>query len=308
MRYLLLAIIGLSFLNSSKAQVQPFTQICQVTVDTSCTHNIVVWQRADQISTTPIDSIRIYRRTILGQDSLIATVDYDSLSEYHDMTANVDAKAWMYRIQGVDDNGQVGPMSLPHRTIHFKVMDNGSGNLHLMWTPYIGHAVDYYDCWRDSSGVTSFNLVNTTSTGTDTSWWDNSTPMSWQDLWYKVDVQWPVSCESTRANHNTTRSNRTQPAFDTTGLDINIQSLTEFAMFPNPVSGNVQLMFSSLTWDPIQIEILDYSGRIVYRHNPFKMLGQFNENIDLSHLTNGMYLVRIANSTKQISKQLIVNH
>ncbi len=283
----------------------PITEICMVTVDTGHTHNVVVWEKASQISTVGIDSMRIYRRTVLGMDSLIATVDYDSLSEYHDHNVNVNLKGYMYRIEGIDNLGVVGNKSAPHRTIHFAVIDNGSGNLHLEWSPYIGHTVNSYECWRDSLGSTQYQSVNTTSTANDTTWWDNNTPMSWANLWYKVDVPGFVSCESTRANHNTTRSNKTQP-ISGTPVDVEENSLQELHVYPNPSNDKFYYQFSSLTWEPITISVMDLSGKQVLETKYIKVSGQYRNEIDLSNMPSGMYFLRISNSSKTLNKKLLL--
>ncbi len=297
----------LLFFGSLAFSQGPITEICLVTVDTGHTHNVVVWERASQSSTAGIDSMRIYRRTVLGMDSLIGTVDYDSLSEYHDYGVNVNLKGYMYRIAGVDTLGVEGQKSAPHRTIHFSVIDDGSGNLHLEWSKYIGHPVPSYECWRDSVGGSSaYQSVNSTATGNDTTWWDNNTPVAWANLWYKVDVPWTISCESTRANHNTTRSNKTQPISGSpVGIDQN--SLLELHVYPNPSSDQFFYEFSSISWEPITISVMDMSGKTITETKYLKVSGQYRSHIDLSDMPKGMYFLRISNSTKTLSKKLMLH-
>lgn len=310
MRKTLYILPLLMFLMTStllNAQIGPITQICLVTVDSTMTHNVVVWERASQSSTIPIDSMRIYRYTPSGNDSLIATVDYDSLSEYHDYAADPNLRAYTYRISGVDDNGLEGMLSTPHRTIHLTVTDNGSGNLHMAWSPYIGQSVPSYQCWRDSvTSQTIDDLVNSTSSGFDTSWWDNSTPQNWNNLWYKVDVAWSITCTSTRANnHNTTRSNRTQPTSGPTGI-LNGPTLVHLDVYPNPVSDMVNIKFSSTVWERTYISIYDINGREVQRTGPFRVQGQYVRDIDVSSLEPGMYSLVVRNGYTSVSKRLVV--
>jgi hypothetical protein len=283
-------------LNFSNWAQGPITEICLATVDTTSTYNIITWERSAQSSTLAIDSMLIYRRVIGGNDSLIATVEYDSLSEYHDMTANPNLRAYMYRIAGKDIAGTVGPMSLPARTIHFVVVENAMGEFWLKWTPYVGKPIDFYQCWDLVQGSAP-DLINSTSNNTDTAWsFSGAVPQT--DYEMKVDVSWTSGCTSTKANHNTTRSNQAGGLFvgdDASGVDEN--SIQEVYFAPNPTSGNSTLVFSSLSWSPIKVSIMDMQGRIVYRQAPIKVLGQYTMDLDLSGLSNGLYNVIIDNGT-----------
>lgn len=302
-KYLLVLLAAFTF-QTIKAQ-GPITEICVVTVDTTFDHNIIVWERASQISAAGIDSMRIYTVTAVGADSLIATVDYDSLSEYHHMQADVDLHEWTYRIQGVDTLGVAGSLSVPHTTIHFTVTDNSSGNLFLEWTPYIGHTVDYYDCWMDSTGATNFDLINTTGSGAVTDWWHNTIPSTWQNTNYMVDVQWSISCTSTRAPHNSTRSNKTKPVAGPVSAKGN-PTLSSLKVYPNPSNGQFNLSFSSLNWEDTFIKVIDMTGKVVMTLPTVKVLGTYNTQIDMSQLSDGIYTVSIQNQYYNLSKRLVL--
>lgn len=293
------SLIGLS---------QPIAEICLVTVDTTSTSNIIVWERSSQISLYPIDSMKIYRLTDAGTDSLIATVDYDDLSEYEDTSASPMLKPYAYKIAAVDSLGVEGPKSPMHKTIHHMVLDNGTGNLHLVWTEYVGVPIDNYVCWRDSNNSSTFQNVNQTPDGNTFAWWDNSTPQQWADLWYKVDVIWSYSCTSTRANHNVTRSNKTQPASGILNIDAPEKSLSHFTLYPNPADGMLWVKFSSSIWEVTTFTIYDGTGRAVENRTIGKLLGQFNDGIDISHLSNGVYTAVVENGQSRIQKRFIVSH
>lgn len=291
--FALLAIISLFSFNST-AQVGPVTQICLVTVDTASTHNIVVWERADQISINPIDSMYIYRRTLGGNDSLIAVVDYDSLSEFHDPDADPNLKGWTYRIAGKDVAGVLGSMSAPARTIHFILVENTSGELWLKWSPYIGKAIDFYQCWDMTQTPQTPNLVNSTIDDQDTSWLFTSAVPGTYEM--KVDVSWVAGCTSTKANHNTTRSNQATGIFSGTGgVSVEERELQEVFASPNPTNDIVRVTFSSTTWTPISIKVLDIHGRIVQTYPEMKVIGQYYQDVDLSELSPGIYNVLLDN-------------
>lgn len=300
MRFLrtFLFILALSVLGSNFAQVAPITQICLVTVDTSLTHNVIVWERADQYSPSGIDSMYIYRRVPGSGDSLIAVIDYDTLSEYHDTTANPNLKPYLYRIAGKDVLGQLGPQSLPHTTMHFIAIENGLGEFWLKWTPYIGATIDYYQCWDMTQNAQTPNLINATADDQDTSWmFSGATPGTYE---MKVDVSWVGGCTSTKANHNTTRSNKATGIFTDSGgstSSISEEPLQEVFLTPNPTSDVTRLTFSSTTWHPIKIKVMDINGRIIREYAEVKVLGQYFQDIDLSEFSPGIYNILLDNGT-----------
>lgn len=304
----LFLLLGVLSFQKSVAQVAPYTEICLVTVDTALDHNVVVWERSSQISVYPIDSILVYRVTLGGSDSLIATVEYDSLSEYHDTAANPNLHAYGYRIAGKDVNGNIGPLSAPHSTIHFILVQNQAGEFWLKWTPYIGNTVDFYQCWDMTQTPSQPNLINTTSNGTDTSW--NFTGAQFGGYDMKVDVGWSVGCTSSelKANHNTTRSNQASGSFvdiaagiDNHGFENDIQ---EVIIAPNPMDESFKLTFSSLSWTPIDISIYDVNGRVVKTLSPVKVLGQYSLEIDMSDLDAGMYNL-VMNNGRLYSRRIM---
>ncbi len=297
MKFKLFSIVICSFLLNISSWAQgPITEICLVTVDTTSTFNIIAWERSAQISTLDIDSMQVYRRTLGGNDTLIATVAYDSLSEYHDTTANPNLRAYTYRIAGKDISGVVGPLSLPARTIHFVLVENLQNEFWLKWTPYIGRPIDYYQCWNLVPGF-SPDLINATSNNSDTAWnFGSAVPLT--DYEMKVDVSWTSGCTTTKANHNTTRSNHAAGIFlgdESVGVGEN--SIQEIFLSPNPANGNATLVFSSLSWDPIEVYIIDMQGRVVYRQMPIKVLGQYKMELNLYDLASGLYNVIIDNGT-----------
>ncbi len=289
-----LSLLGILFSNINFSQ-GPVTEICLVTVDTTSTFNIIAWERASQTSTLAIDSMLIYRRSLGGVDSLIATVEYDSLSEYHDMTANPNLRGYTYKIAGKDVAGVVGPLSSPARTIHFVMVENLANELWLKWTPYIGKPIDYYQCWDKSLGFDS--LLNSTANNVDTAW-NFQGAVAQTNYSMVVDVSWTSGCTTTKANHNTTRSNQAGGIFVGDGsASIGEQSIQEVYLAPNPVRNSTRLVFSSLTWDPIHISITDMQGRVVKNMSPVKVLGQYSMDLDVSDLSNGLYNVVIDNGS-----------
>lgn len=302
---LVFLFVFLGIIQNHNAQTGPLTEICLVTVDTSSSYNIIVWERSAQSSTAQIDSIKIYRQGILNNDSLIATVNYDSLSEYHDHNANPNIKGWQYKISGVDINGIEGPLSAPHRTMHFSLLAQAD-SIRLRWTPYLGKSLNFYRCWADSTGTSTWGLVNSTPTSADTSWWDNSTPTDWTNLEYLVDVDWSYVCTSTlkQQSHNTTRSNRVIIGGQSTS-GVTENAIKNISLFPNPSTDHLTLTFASPQLSELSILLVSIEGKIVKREPNMWVYGSNRYTIDLSNLTNGVYTVLFKTKNGIISKRFI---
>lgn len=296
-------------LSSFSAFAQLPMEICVVTVDSTLTHNEVVWERNAQ--PVGIDSVIIYSQDpATGGFTEVGRQDFDSLSEFHHYAANPNLRSYTYAIAGMDVVGNIGPMSSAHSTMHFAVIDTGNTtSVQLKWSPYIGYddqqsGFNAYQCWADDFNTGTWNLEQATTAMNDTSWWDNQTPGTWTDLWYLVDIDWNINCSPTRANnHNTSRSNKTQPAAPQS-LDENI--LQELIIYPNPSNGIVNLAFSSLSFVENSIEIVDFTGKTVYFRNGLKVIGQFSTSIDVSEFAKGVYFVNITNVNGETLTQKII--
>ena len=77
-----------------------------------------------------------------------------------------------------------------------------------------------------------------------------------------------------------------------------------FNVFPNPSDGHVNIMLHSHIDEPLEIEILDYTGKILFK----KPLHQYENmhNISVSFLPKGMYLIRIAGKRISGAKRIVI--
>ena len=301
-----LLFLSLFLFNSiAHAQTGPSTNICLVTVDTTFTHNVIVWERASQASAIPIDSIRIYRAKLLGGDTLVGSVHWDSVSQFRDYSADPNLRPYRYRISGVDSQGLEGPLSLPHQTIHFAILEQGD-SIRLRWTKYMGENINYYNCWVDSAGSgPGVDLLHSTFNDADTSWWHSDTPLDWTGLGYIVDVDWNDQCSATKAqDHNTTRSNRANSVESNPNGLFEGPAIKGIMVFPNPINETTKLVFSSKSWSPITIFITDVMGRKVKQFKSIKVLGQHQINIEMEQYSSGMYNVILIQNNRVYSKAL----
>jgi hypothetical protein len=82
--------------------------------------------------------------------------------------------------------------------------------------------------------------------------------------------------------------------FCTSAKQNGIQDLSQenlLTIFPNPTSGNFSLQINSLTGNKIRIEIYDVLGQTVMEKKEENVSGNFQEQLDLSAVMNGIYFV-----------------
>ena len=57
----------------------------------------------------------------------------------------------------------------------------------------------------------------------------------------------------------------------------------------------------------MNINIFDISGRSVYSNTFKHSVNPFNEELNLNHLSTGVYMVKIKSGTSIINKKLVIN-
>lgn len=257
--------------------------ICLVTVDTASTHNIIIWEKP--ISTT-IDSFRIYRETTIGVYSYIASVSYDSLSEYHDFGANPNVTSYKYKMAVVDICGQVSDLSPFHNTIHLQLLGNGN----LQWTNYEienqTNPVSFYRVYRDDTGLSNiFNPISATVPGGNSTWTDIF-HVSFPNASYVMDVDWSIGCNPTRATINTTRSNIRNSAL--IGIS-EVASSSNFILYPNPATGMFAIDFG-MDLATGTFQIIDLQGRVVLDGT---IKNENKVDVNINAIANGVYMVAV---------------
>ena len=80
----------------------------------------------------------------------------------------------------------------------------------------------------------------------------------------------------------------------------------DFAMSPNPNKGNFNVQFECDSTKTVEVFVHDISGRKVY-DKTYDKSPYFNQNIQLSKPSLGLYFVTIINGDKRIVKKILVN-
>jgi subtilisin-like proprotein convertase family protein len=81
--------------------------------------------------------------------------------------------------------------------------------------------------------------------------------------------------------------------------------LADLKVFPNPNKGAFTVTLNNAAANNINIEIFDLSGRKIF-NNDYRKTGPFNEEITLSNLQSGMYIMNISDGNKKATRKIIV--
>jgi hypothetical protein len=261
-----------------------------VTVDSTSTHNVIVWEKYDKPAT---DSFYIYREVSTNTYVRVAAVHKDSLSEYHDYGANPNSTGYRYRISALDTCGNEGYQSYYHNSIHLQYL--GAGN--LQWNNYeiefSSTPVASYDILRDdnATGVWSqiLNVSGTQNTASDADF------ASYPNAHYKVVANWSYSCSPSRSYQSSLSNTIAQVP---NGI-MEVSKLA-FNINPNPTKGILRISFASPT-----------SGVLIIRDVRGKDMASYaldvclEKAISLEYFTAGIYTATFSNAEVSQSRKIV---
>jgi len=94
----------------------------------------------------------------------------------------------------------------------------------------------------------------------------------------------------------------------TTALDIeDVSTNFSFGMYPNPsLDKQITIVYDTSNTSENEIEIYNINGQQVYNKQLTNANGFYNQTLNLNHLANGMYLVKIRSGNNSITKKLIL--
>jgi PKD repeat protein len=275
--------------------------ICLVTVDETSTHNIVTWEKTQN---DLIDSFRVYREVAGFGYQQIASIPFDSLSSYTDVSAGVDPNVTQYRykVSVIDTCGNEGPLSGYHQTIYvFPPQVNGN-DIILDWDPYDGFAMPnfYYRILRDTAGNGNWVAIDSVPEFT-TVYTDLNAMNEGSYLEYYIEVFVPDACLATRAiSQNTARSNRTQGiAGFSNGVDEFVSGAA-VSVIPNPAKDWVNISLTGPA-EMFTVDVLDINGRVIGTYT----FNANSGNLDISGLSDGVYMLRVQRDGMFTVKRLV---
>lgn len=85
------------------------------------------------------------------------------------------------------------------------------------------------------------------------------------------------------------------------------QSLSQLGVYPNPTSDYVNIVFNQKESSNLQLNLYSLSGKLVYTKSLIEAKSGINQqNLSLSHLPKGMYVVSINSLKDQVQQTIIV--
>ncbi len=303
------------------AQVTPTPKICLVTINETFDHNVIVWEKSD--SSGPyynnIHHFNIYREVSTNIYKVIGSMPYDSLSEFVDPifhvdndtnTANGDPNvgAYRYKLQMVDICGDSSNLSLYHNTIYIAGPDS-AGNFD--WN--LPYAIEGSD-----PNIANYILMCDTTQNNSTGWYSVGAVagtqanvadpgyVNHQDAQWFVKTDWTTECTATRAQINTSRSNKRPKGSLIIENIIKILPEGEIVVYPNPARNTVTIEFSTTT-EKTQLRIINVLGQMVFNEFILAGSGKTIKQINTSAFTKGVYSVIVDNNKNKVVKKLIIN-
>lgn len=88
--------------------------------------------------------------------------------------------------------------------------------------------------------------------------------------------------------------------------EVNNNAISGLVLSPNPNSGIFRLQFSSPQQQAIHISIESMIGQVVYTRNLDNFSGNYNQQVDLSELSKGVYMVFIETAAGRQNRKIVV--
>lgn len=87
-------------------------------------------------------------------------------------------------------------------------------------------------------------------------------------------------------------------------LSVNSVEADSFEIYPNPTTGIVNLKFN--TNSDVNVNLYDIRGRGVYNKNFANTSNKFNQQLNLSNLSAGVYILNVQSGDKKFVKKIII--
>lgn len=92
-----------------------------------------------------------------------------------------------------------------------------------------------------------------------------------------------------------------------TSLQATQQQVLQFAAYPNPTSDNVKIAFNTNTAATATIEVFDLNGRLVKTTTQTTTSGINEIELNVADLTNGFYILKVANGEATGHSKITIN-
>lgn len=109
------------------------------------------------------------------------------------------------------------------------------------------------------------------------------------------------------ANFPNCRTAANQYTLNVSGVQEAVNPIEEFSVFPNPNGGNFAVRFSTVMGADVKVSVQNAVGQEVYNTT---VLGPqpdvYTQDIDLSQLGKGVYIVTLQSNGQQINKRVVI--
>ena len=138
-----------------------------------------------------------------------------------------------------------------------------------------------------SLNAQSFSLVVQTNEGVETTW----TSDNLRNIHFDGETTLIVVEKESLTTHAYRIAEIKKMTF-TGGLSLSELSNNESSfVYPNPAKDHIRI----IGIENHEIEVLSYDGKIVYK-------GLYREKLDISHLSQGLYIIKTSNQTLKFNK------
>ena len=122
-----------------------------------------------------------------------------------------------------------------------------------------------------------------------------------------IDIDSDGNRFSIRIRHKATISDFEEgdDTLERLNLDSRDLQYEELSYYPNPSNGRFTLKFMGND-DPLEIRVVDMSGREVYKESVPDFDGTYNRKLDLSGRDEGMYVLQVRQGNRAVSKKLVI--
>ena len=250
-------------------------EICMVSVDSATGKNKIIWNHP---SSNAIESTFIYKETTPSNFVKIVKVPYLK-GEFVDTASQPNLASDKYKISILDSCGLESAQSLPHKTMLLSVKKGNGGYWNLSWESYEGFSVSSYFIYRGKkqSNLQLYGVVSGSTTFTDLN------PLA-GTVYYQVEILNPDPCDGTSSNSILSNI--------ATGNVVGIEETSEelpFSIFPNPANTMFSVNVGSFAYKTLTLTIYNAVGGVV---GSFPIT-QNQQQVDISNLSNGFYLVEL---------------
>jgi photosystem II stability/assembly factor-like uncharacterized protein len=267
-------------------------EICMVGVD-STNKNVIRW---NDLLWDAIDSVFIYRETtVAGNYVKIGSTAY-SKNGFRDLTSQPEVKSNKYKISLLDTCGLESPRSVQHKTMHLAITKGIGTSWNLIWEPYEGFTVPTYNIYRGTD-VNNLQLIDATS-GTSTQFTNYNPPPG--DLFYQVEVVNPSPCDASNVA-KALRSNVAASKY--VGIFEQQKNSFVFSVYPNPANNLLTVNLENVNNQNLSLTIYNAIGAVVKTMD----IQQNQQQIDVSNLSNGLYMIELKSTNGYAVQKLAID-